>query len=92
MKMDGRKSPCVLGRFLGFSSECGICQAIWHEQQTDGIINIPAAFLMCVLSTRTGQTQRLRHRLLPRRDLLAGLVKFLAVGCGLNEFSPLANH
>ncbi|MFM9062158.1 MAG: hypothetical protein ACKOOI_03870, partial [Pirellula sp.] len=30
-------------------------------------------------------------RLDPRRDLLGGLVKFLAAGCGLNESSPLAN-
>jgi hypothetical protein len=27
----------------------------------------------------------------PRRSTLAGLVKFLAVGCGLNEVSPSAN-
>ena len=24
----------------------------------------------------------------PKRSILAGLVKFLAVGCGFNEFSP----
>jgi hypothetical protein len=27
----------------------------------------------------------------PRHSTLAGLVKFLAVGCGLNEFSPKEN-
>ena len=27
----------------------------------------------------------------PKRSILAGLVKFLAVGCGLNEVSPKAN-
>ena len=27
----------------------------------------------------------------PRHSTLAGLVKFLAVGCGLNEVSPSAN-
>ena len=27
----------------------------------------------------------------PKRSILAGLFKFLAVGCGLNEVSPLAN-
>ncbi len=27
----------------------------------------------------------------PRRSILAGLVKFLAVGCGLNEASPKEN-
>ena len=31
------------------------------------------------------------HLLEPKRSVLAGLVKFLAVGCGLNEFSPSAN-
>ena len=31
-------------------------------------------------------------RLVPRRDFLGGLIKFLAVGCGLNEGSPLANN
>jgi hypothetical protein len=33
-----------------------------------------------------------RHRFEPQRGLRAGLVKFLAVGCGLNEFSPWANR
>jgi hypothetical protein len=28
------------------------------------------------------------HPLEPKRSILAGLVKFLAVGCGFNEFSP----
>ena len=28
----------------------------------------------------------------PKRSILAGLFKFLAVGCGLNEMSPLANR
>jgi hypothetical protein len=28
----------------------------------------------------------------PKRSILAGLVKFLAVGYGLNEFSPSANN
>ena len=27
----------------------------------------------------------------PKRSILAGLVKFLAVGCGLNEFSHKEN-
>ena len=27
----------------------------------------------------------------PKRSILAGLFKFLAVGCGLNEIAPLAN-
>jgi hypothetical protein len=27
----------------------------------------------------------------PRRSILEGLVKFLAVGCGLNDVSPKAN-
>ena len=27
----------------------------------------------------------------PKRSILAGLFKFLAVGCGLNEITPLAN-
>ena len=31
------------------------------------------------------------HLLEPKRSILAGLVKFLAVGCGLNEFLPSAN-
>jgi hypothetical protein len=36
--------------------------------------------------------QRHSPRLLePKRSILAGLVKFLAVGCGLNVVSPLAN-
>ena len=29
--------------------------------------------------------------LVPKRSFLAGLVKFLAVGCGLNEMAPSAN-
>jgi hypothetical protein len=32
------------------------------------------------------------HPFEPQRGLRAGLVKFLAVGCGLNEFSLLANR
>ena len=28
----------------------------------------------------------------PKRSILTGLFKFLAVGCGLNEMSPLANR
>ncbi len=35
--------------------------------------------------------RRTPHLLEPKRSVLAGLVKFLAVGCGLNEFSPSAN-
>ena len=36
--------------------------------------------------------QRRTPRLLePKRSILAGLVKFLAVGCGLNEFSHKEN-
>jgi hypothetical protein len=31
-------------------------------------------------------------RLVPRRSIKGGLVKFLAVGCGLIEGSPLANN
>ena len=31
------------------------------------------------------------HPLEPKRSVLAGLVKFLAVGYGFNEFSPSAN-
>ena len=31
------------------------------------------------------------HLLEPKRSVLAGLVKFLAVGCGLNEVLPSAN-
>ena len=31
------------------------------------------------------------HPLEPKRSVLAGLVKFLAVGYGFNEFSPTAN-
>jgi len=31
-------------------------------------------------------------RLDSRRDFLGGLVKFLAVGCGLNDVSPSANN
>jgi hypothetical protein len=27
----------------------------------------------------------------PKRSILAGLVKFLAVGCGLNDIAPSAN-
>jgi hypothetical protein len=27
----------------------------------------------------------------PKRSILAGLVKFLAVGCGLNEIAPSAD-
>ena len=33
--------------------------------------------------------RRTPHLLEPKRSVLAGLVKFLAVGCGLNEFAPL---
>ena len=35
--------------------------------------------------------RRTPHLLEPKRSVLAGLVKFLAVGCGLNEFLPSAN-
>jgi hypothetical protein len=35
--------------------------------------------------------RRTPHLLEPKRSILAGLVKFLAVGCGLNEVSPPAN-
>jgi hypothetical protein len=35
--------------------------------------------------------RRTPHLLEPKRSILAGLVKFLAVGCGFNEFSPSAN-
>jgi hypothetical protein len=31
------------------------------------------------------------HLLGPKRSILAGLIKFLAVGCGFNEVSPWAN-
>ena len=31
------------------------------------------------------------HLLEPKRSVLAGLIKFLAVGCGFNEVSPSAN-
>ena len=34
---------------------------------------------------------RTTHLLEPKRSILAGLVKFLAVGCGFNEVSPPAN-
>ena len=34
---------------------------------------------------------RLLLRFSHKRSVLAGLVKFLAVGCGLNEASPSAN-
>ena len=35
--------------------------------------------------------RRTTNLLEPKRSVLAGLVKFLAVGYGLNEFSPKAN-
>ncbi|MCY2997358.1 MAG: hypothetical protein NT168_04545 [Planctomycetota bacterium] len=35
--------------------------------------------------------RRTPNLLEPKRSILAGLVKFLAVGCGLNEFLFLAN-
>ena len=35
--------------------------------------------------------RRTPNLLEPKRSVLAGLVKFLAVGCGLNEFFPSAN-
>jgi hypothetical protein len=35
--------------------------------------------------------RRTPHLLEPKRSILAGLVKFLAVGCGLNEVSSSAN-
>jgi hypothetical protein len=35
--------------------------------------------------------RRTPNLLEPKRSILAGLVKFLAVGCGFNEVSPPAN-
>ena len=40
---------------------------------------------------KTRMQGRAPNLLGPRRSILAGLVKFLAVGCGLNEVSPSAN-
>jgi hypothetical protein len=40
---------------------------------------------------KTRMQGRAPNLLGPRRSILAGLVKFLAVGCGLNEVSPKEN-
>jgi hypothetical protein len=40
---------------------------------------------------KIGMQRRAPNLLVPKSSILAGLVKFLAVGCGLNEVSPKAN-
>jgi len=40
---------------------------------------------------KTWMRRRTPHLPEPKRSVLAGLIKFLAVGCGLNEVSPKAN-
>ena len=59
------------------------------------------AALLCRCASATGFGGQSIHRVLlryslrlpfsPKRSILAGLFKFLAVGCGLNDIAPSAN-
>ena len=47
----------------------------------------PVLFVIDRLNAYESDVSCWRHRFEPQRGLRAGLVKFLAIGCGLNEFS-----